>query len=116
MLRSIIVLIGFLLPAVGVPEGSAAAAEGRQAPTKGYDVVLGSYVQRPIALRELVKFSTCKQPLFMQPHDAKGVAMWRVVDGPFVSLSEAEIVRGKWLECGHTDAWVSPTLARQTDD
>lgn len=116
MLRSMFVMFGFLLPAVCAPIGCAAAAEGRQATTKGYDVVLGSYVQRPIALRELVKFSTCKQPLFMQPHDARGVAMWRVVDGPFTSLTEAEIVRGKWLECGHTDAWVSPTLARQTDN
>lgn len=116
MLRSIFVLIACLLPAVCAPTGSAVAAASRQAPTKGYDVVLGSYVQRPIALRELVKFSTCKQPLFMQPHEVDGVPMWRVVDGPFASLTEAEIVRGKWLECGHTDAWVSPTLARQTDN
>ena len=76
-----------------------------------YQIVLGSYAQRDIALRELVEFTACKQPLYVREQQIKGVTMWRVVDGPLQHLSEAEIVHQKWLDCGYSDAWINQVKA-----
>ena len=72
-----------------------------------YDIVLGSYQSRTIALRELVEFSACKQPLKVTEVVVDDALMLRVIDGPFLRFDEAEIVRGKWLECGFDSAWIS---------
>ena len=75
-----------------------------------YEVVLGSYVSRDIALRELAEFSTCKQPIFIRPisrnNDGDVRTMYRVVDGPLSRFDEAQIFVGLWLECGVEDAWI----------
>jgi hypothetical protein len=73
-------------------------------------VVLGSYVSRDIALRELAEFSSCKKPIFIRPislGDSAAVrTMYRVVDGPLARFDEAQIFMGLWHECGVEDAWI----------
>jgi hypothetical protein len=66
-----------------------------------YGVVLGSYVSRDIALRELAEFSSCKQPVFIPPislGDSTAVrTMYRVVDESLAGFDEAQIFMGLWL-------------------
>ena len=77
-----------------------------QVAAPGFDVVLGSYQYRDIALREMVKFSACKQPLQLISSEQSEGLTHRIVDGPYARFDDAEIVRGLWLECGVSDAWV----------
>ena len=100
MLKKLLALLLFV-------SASAQGSDVAEPPGLAYEVVLGSYVDRNIALRELTGFSACKQPLIVLPYDAASGPMFRVVDGPYETFADADIVRAKWLECQIDDAWVN---------
>ena len=80
----------------------------------GYHIIVGSYLDREIALRELAEFSSCKQPLFVAPIQGdSGEVHYRVIDGPYRTYNEAEIIRQHWLSCGLTDAWITGAKAAE---
>ena len=106
MRRRLLVIAALLSIAAPLPSPAAASAEDVFAGDV-FEVVLGSYVDRNIALVELSKFSQCNQPLVVLPQKSNGTAMFRVVDGPYERFAEASIVRRLWLECGVEDAWVN---------
>ena len=85
-------------------QGSSSGAPGSN--LAGYDIVLGSYEQRDIALRELAEFAECKQPLFVRVVELDERTLYRVVDHGGERFSEAQIVLGVWQACGLTDAWI----------
>ena len=77
-----------------------------QASERSFYVVLGSYLSRDIALRELVEFSDCRAPLMVMQQPRDGQTYYRVQHGPLVVQAEAQALVNAWAQCGLDEAWV----------
>lgn len=91
----------------------AIATQEARATSVRYHVVLGSYVHRKVALRELQRFSACMAPLFIevQPNDH-----YRLQYGPISGFKKATAARNLWVECGAEDAWVVQSRTASDSD
>ena len=72
-----------------------------------YGVVLGSYAQRDIAIRELRQLQPAPTPLFIAVAQPAGGTYYRIMAGPYGLYGDASDAQALWQGRGLTDAWVS---------
>jgi hypothetical protein len=71
-----------------------------------YGVVLGSYSQRDIAIRELRELEPSPAPLFIAVAQPAGDTHYRVIAGPYSRYGDAADALAMWHGRGLTDAWI----------
>ena len=71
-----------------------------------YGVVLGSYSQRAIAIRELRELEPSPAPLFIAVAQPQSGTYYRVIAGPYSRYGDAAEALAMWHERGLTDAWI----------